>query len=273
MQTKIISSIFFIFFTIATFAQQHRLEKIWETDSIVAIPESVLYSPSDNLLYISLIDGSPWEADGEGGVATLKSDGTDYKADWITGLNAPKGMGIFDGKLYVADLADVVVINIEKGEIENKIHVAGAEGLNDITIDNGIIYVSDSRKGQVWKIEGTTPALLLDNAKGINGLKFLGDDLYLGLGKSFKKMDKNKTQKNIAEVTEGIDGIEPTGTGDFILTSWVGLIYYVHADGKVEQLLDSREKMNSADLGFNQEQQILYVPTFNSKKIVAYSLK
>ncbi len=54
-------------------AQIHTLEKIWETDTIVAIPESVL--PDKNILYISLIDGGAWNADGKGGIGKLSFKG------------------------------------------------------------------------------------------------------------------------------------------------------------------------------------------------------
>ena len=47
---------------------QHKLEKLWQTDTIVAVPESVLVDAPNNLLYVSLIDGNPWDADGKGGV-------------------------------------------------------------------------------------------------------------------------------------------------------------------------------------------------------------
>ena len=70
---------------------QHKLEKIWETDSIVAVPESVLPDVKNGILYISLIDGPGWEADGKGGVGKLGADGKKYEATWITGLNARKG--------------------------------------------------------------------------------------------------------------------------------------------------------------------------------------
>ncbi|MBK6477899.1 MAG: hypothetical protein IPF93_06335 [Saprospiraceae bacterium] len=41
------------------------------------------------------------------------------------GLQAPKGMGIFNGKLYVADLKEVVTIDIASGKIENRFKVQG----------------------------------------------------------------------------------------------------------------------------------------------------
>lgn len=254
-------------------AQTHSLVKLWETDTVIAIPESVL--PAKGVLYISLINGGGWDADGKGGVGKLSLDGKKYDSSWITGLNAPKGLGLDDKDIYAADISEVVVIDAKDGKIKKKIAIEGATGLNDITVDGkGIVYVSDSRKAKVWRIEKDQPALFLDSIKGVNGLKAIGDELYIGAGKNFMKADKNKTLTKIVELPQGIDGIEPVGNGDFILTSWGGYIFYVTADGKFETLLDSHtEKMNTADIGYDPVKRILYVPTFNAKKIVAYSLK
>ena len=108
---------------------QHKLEKLWETDSVVAVPESVL--AVKDLLYVSLIDGGSWNADGRGGVAKLSSDGKRMDSTWITGLNAPKGLGIYGNRLYVADITEVVVIDLQNGKIEKKIAIDSAKGLND----------------------------------------------------------------------------------------------------------------------------------------------
>ena len=106
--------------TLTSKAQMHQLEKIWQTDTIVAVPESVLPDMKKNILYISLIDGGGWVADGKGGVGKLSADGKKYDSTWITGLSAPKGMGIVGNYLYVADMSDVVVIEKDKGKKEKK---------------------------------------------------------------------------------------------------------------------------------------------------------
>src|SRR5690349_12092099 len=126
-------------------AQTYTLEKIWETDTAVAVPESVLPVAKQNILYVSLIDGGGWDADGKGGVGKLRPDGKQYNGSWITGLNAPKGLGISGDYLYAADISEVVVIDWKKGVVSKKIAVPGAQGLNDITVSSkGIVYVSDS---------------------------------------------------------------------------------------------------------------------------------
>lgn len=270
--------IFFFILLSASFsanAQTHSLEKVWETDTIFAIPESVLPDMKNNILYVSLINGPSWENDGIGGIGKLSPDGKNYDSTWITGLNAPKGMGIFKNHLYAADNSEVAVIDIKKGKVILKIAIDGASGLNDITVDDkGIVYVSDSRTAKIWRIENNSPELFLDDVKGVNGLKAIGDDLYIGAGKEFLKADANKKLTKIADLPQGIDGVEPVGNGDFILTAWSGYIFYVTAGGQVETLLEThQEKINTADLGYDPETRTLYIPTFLAKKIVAYRLK
>jgi len=256
-------------------SQTHQLQKLWQTDTIVAVPESVLPDMKKNILYVSLIDGGSWVADGKGGVGKLNADGKKYDSTWITGLNAPKGMGMAGNRLYVADITDVVVIDIDKGKIEKMIAIDSAQGLNDITVsDKGMVYVSDSRTGKVWRIDNDKQSLYLENINGVNGLKAIGDDLYIGGGKAFLKADKNKNLTTVATLSQGIDGIEPIGNGDFILTAWAGYIFYVSKNGTVETLLETyQDKKNTADIGYDPKTRTVYVPTFNAKNVVAYSLK
>jgi hypothetical protein len=277
MQKTIIKSIVgatFLFNAIAADAQQHRMEMLWQTDTIVAVPESVLPENKNNILYVSLIDGGGWDADGKGGVAKLSPDGKKYEATWITGLQAPKGLGKVGNRLFVADISEVVVIDIQKGKIEKKIAIDNAKGLNDITVtDKGVVYVSDSRTGKIWRIENDEPVLYLDNVKGVNGLKAIKSDLIIGAGKSLIKTDAQKQLSTIAELPQGIDGIELVGYGDYLVTSWSGFVFYVYANGRYETLLDTHlEKKNTADIGYDPVKKVVYVPTFNGKTVAAYRL-
>ncbi len=260
--------------SISATAQTHTLQKLWETDTIVAIPESVLPDNKKKMLYISLIDGGPWATDGKGGIAKLGANGKSYDSTWITGLHAPKGMAMVGKNLYAADIENVAVIDKRKGIIKKKIAISGAQGLNDITVSpRGIVYVSDSKTGRIWRIDNDIASLHLDSIKGVNGLMAIGEELYIGAGKDFLRSDINKNITKVATLSQGIDGIEPIGNGDFILTSWGGYIYYVYANGKVETLLETHfNKINSADIGYNKKDRILYVPTFFAKTIVAYKL-
>lgn len=254
---------------------QHSMEKLWESDTTLAIPESVLPVAGQDLLYVSLIDGAPWEADGKGHIAILNRQGKIINLNWVSGLNAPKGMGLLKGKLYVADMGEVVVIDVKKGAIEKRIPVAGAEGLNDITLgSNGTVYVSDSKLGKVHRLQNDNPELVVEGLKGVNGLLWTNNELYICTANDVLKTKDGKQTQVVATMPSGGDGIEPVGNGDLITSIWGGVVYYITKEGTVTPMLDTREqKMNTADIGYDAKERIIYVPTFMAKNVVAYKLK
>jgi sugar lactone lactonase YvrE len=196
---------------------QHSLTQIWESDTSLAIPESVFCD--NDILYVSLVEGQAWDIDGKGGIAKLDKNGNIIDASWITGLNAPKGMGIWNKKLFVADVSEVVVINTLTGKIESKIPVKGAIGLNDITVDRkGTIYVSDSRLGNVYQIKNGKTEPYLSDLKGANGLKAIDNNPYILTDSDVFKATPDKKLVSIAKMKIGGDGIEPIGNGDYIVS-------------------------------------------------------
>jgi hypothetical protein len=266
---------FFLSCMIAThcFAQK-SLQKLWETDSVLAIPESVLYDAKNKVLYTSLIDGAPWEADGKGGIAKLNLSGKITNAAWITGLQAPKGMAIVGNNLYVADMNKIVVIDIKKGIITKQIVIDSAVNLNDVTADKkGIVYTSDSKLGKVFRLEKGKSAEYLSGYNGINGLRAVGNDLYVAAGRSLFKVDAAKNKQTIGAIDQGGDGVEPVGNGDWIASAWAGYVYYIYANGKRDLLLDLHTEKNAADIGYDPVKRIVYIPTFRGKSIAAYQLK
>lgn len=273
--------IFLFFATCCSFivkSQNHQLVKKWETDSVFKVPESVLFDKAANVLYIANIDGKdPWGADGKGSVGKMDADGKNITVDWVTGLQAPKGMGLHKGRLYVADLKEIVVINIAQGVIEKRITVPGAEGLNDISINKkGVIYVSDSRAKKIYTVKNGAATLLLDSLKGPNGVLAQGKKFYILDAGTLYNVKKDKTLTKITDGMEGgTDGVEQiNGNGDFIVSTWAGVVYYVSADGSKQILMDGRNtKMNSADIGIDAKNKIIFVPTFWRNSVAAYEVR
>ncbi|MGF2412750.1 SMP-30/gluconolactonase/LRE family protein [Ferruginibacter sp.] len=277
MKFAILFSVFFIFCTTAVKSQNHQLVKKWETDSVFKVPESVLFNKAGNVLYVANIDGKdPWGADGLGSVGKMNADGKNITVDWVTGLQAPKGMGMYKGKLYVADLKEIVVINTATGVIEKRIVVAGAAGLNDISIDNkGTIYVSDSKAKRVYQVKGDNATILLDSLKGPNGVLAYKNALYVLDAGGLYKMNADKTLALITDGMEGgTDGVEVINGKEFIVSTWAGVVYYVKADGSKQTLMDGRPiKMNSADIGIDAKNKIIFVPTFWRNSVASYEVK
>lgn len=59
----------------------------------------VIYDPVSNFIYVSNINGQPWDQDGNGFISKLDLDGKIVERQWVTGLSAPKGLGIHNGHL------------------------------------------------------------------------------------------------------------------------------------------------------------------------------
>jgi hypothetical protein len=259
-----------------TTSAQRQLNELWSTDSVLRVPESVLYDLTQNLLFVSLIGSNPnANKDGQGCIAKLALDGKIIDTNWITGLNTPKGLGRFKNTLYVADGTEVAVIDIKKGVITKKIPVEGAVFLNDITIDAwGVVYVSDSRLNKIHRIEKGQVSLYLDNINNANGLLVVGEDLY---ALSAGELLKINAQKQITKIAGGMDkstdGLVQVAEDEFIVSCWNGVIYDVYTNGRVILLKDFRpSKTNTADLGYHAKTKTLYVPTFWKKKVVAYNV-
>ncbi|MBS1920668.1 MAG: ATP/GTP-binding protein [Bacteroidetes bacterium] len=265
-----------LFFSSCILAQKHQLIKLWQTDTLLRTPESVLFNSKNNFLYVSNINGDASVKDGNGSIGKVDLNGKIINVDWVKGLNAPKGMGLYDGKLFVADIDEVVEINTTAATIENRIPVKGAMFLNDIAInDKGIIYVSDTRMNKVYRIENGEVKTVAENITGANGLFCIGDDLYVLSNGVLLKITKNKMRIRIADGMESsTDGLESVNGHDFLVSCWVGAIYYVKVDGSKEKLLDTQaQKINSADIGYDPVKKIVYVPNFLQNRITAYQLK
>jgi len=249
----------------------------WESDSTLKVPESVLFDKAARVLYVSNIEGTnPWEADGKGSIGKVGLDGKVIAAEWVSGLNAPKGMGMLNGKLYVADLTNIAVIDIASGKIEKTIPLEGAVGLNDISIDSkGVIYVTDSKAKKLYRMENEKAELLAENLTAPNGVLFHQDVLYLLDGTGMFKVNADNSLTLIADGMEGgIDGIENIQGNDFIISCWAGALWHVNTDGTKHLLMDTQaEKRSTADIGFDPATKTVYVPTFFRNTVVAYEIK
>jgi sugar lactone lactonase YvrE len=253
-----------------------KLEKIWETDTVFNIPESVLYDAGKKQLYVSNIDGASNAKDGVGSISKMKPDGKIIKPDWVTGLHAPKGMALYKKVLYVADVDAVVGFDAGSGKRVTKIAIEGAKFLNDLTVDpNGNLYVSDSETGLIHQISNGKPTVYIEKRTRPNGVRWYNDRLYFADAGAFLSRNPDGTITEIAKDLErSTDGIEPLGNNNFLVSSWIGTVYYVKNDGTVKELLNTKEqKMNSADIGYNAKDKVVYVPTFAGNRVVAYKLE
>jgi sugar lactone lactonase YvrE len=266
--------------SLATAAQaDHKLTKSWESEATLKVPESVRLDAKRKVLYVSNIDGEPWNADGKGSIAKLGLDGKVIAAEWVTGLDCPKGLALSDdGKwLYAADAGGIVVIDIEAGKIKNKIAIPDGQQLNDLVNDKGTLYVSDSKGKKVYVVKDGAASVYLDEKvlKGPNGLLVHKGALYVLDADSLNKVGKDKSLEVLATgMPGGVDGLENVKGDDFLVSVWGGAVWYVKADGSKELLFDGKaEKTSTADIGWDTKTMTVYVPTFFKNTIIAFKVE
>lgn len=255
--------------------QHDQLNLIWKTSSDFVIPESVLIN--GDYIYVSNINGEPTQKNGAGYISKLSLDGKIINKEWVGGINAPKGMGVFNNKLYVTDIDQLVVIDMDNAKILDRYNAENAVFMNDIDIDSkGRVFISDMQQNEIYIFEnGELKSWLQgDPLISVNGLFVDGDFLMAGVENEVLKINiENKNITTYLENTGPIDGLEAYGDGRFIFSDWIGHIH-IASPGKEKTLLidTSKEGINAADIWFVQETKILYVPTFLDNRVVAYKV-
>jgi sugar lactone lactonase YvrE len=258
----------------------HKLTKVWESEATLKVPEAVRFDAKRKVLYVSNIDGQPWEADGKGSIAKVGLDGKVIAAEWISGLNCPKGLVLSaDGKsLYVADTGGIVVIDVKAGKVKEKIAIPDGLQLNDLASDDkDTLYVSDSKGKKVYVVKDGKASVFLDETvlKGPNGLLVHEGALYVLDNNSLNRVQPDKTLKVIADgMPGGVDGLEHVKGGDFLVSVWSGAVWYVKADGSKELLFDGKAVQTStADIGWDPATMTAYVPTFFKNTVIAFKVE
>ena len=271
----ILMVLFFTLFIGTSQLKAQKFEKIWTTPDGLQTPESVLYDESRDVIYVSNINGDPAIKDGNGFISILMPDGKIQDLEWIRKLNAPKGMAIYEGKLYVADIDQLLEIDIERGKVVEKYDAPGAVFLNDVTAcTNGMIFVSDTRTAKIHVLHQGEFKVWLEGKpmKAPNGLLAEKGKLYIGDNNIYVANILTKKVDLVIENVGGVDGLEMDNNGNFVFSNWPGRIF-IHNDGKNIKLLDTTaEEINSADIDFVHKLDQILVPTFFKNHVVAYKI-
>ena len=276
-----------------------KINKLWETSNDLKNPESVAYSPKLNVLFVSNVNGKPTEKDQNGFISKVSpANGSIIELNWVTGLNAPKGIALSNNnnRLFVSDLTDLVEIDINTGKIIKRFNAPGSTFLNDVVSDKqGNIYVPDTITNTIYKLDGNNitstlqPWLQSTQLNGPNGLHVdesknklivasLGKFTKPGAGIAVVDL-KNKTitplgKEGTTSPFGGLDGIEsdPTGEHYYVTDNPAGKLYLVNADGTGYGTLIDLHTQGTADLKFIPSQSTIIIPLMQDNKLVAYKL-
>lgn len=270
------------------YADGEQMNLAWELEGLNN-PESVIYDPRLNQLYVSNINGAPDARDGNGYLSIVSMDGRIVNEKWMINLNAPKGLAIYDRSLYVADIDELVEIDIDRGRILNRYKVDDAKFLNDVTATtNGDIYVSDMVLNRIHVLSGGEFTIWLETEalESPNGLLARGDHIILGSWgvmtdgfatdvpghlKRISIADKTITSIGDGSPVGNLDGVESDADGDFYVTDWMnGKLFHIGHNGEVTTLLEFEQ--GSADHEFVLKKNMMFIPLMKQNKLLAYKV-
>ena len=270
------------------YAHGEELKKLWETEGFMN-PESVVYDKATNTLYVSNVNGAPNEKDGNGFISKVSLEGEILDKEWVADMDAPKGLAISNGKLYVADIDTLIEIDIASASITNRYQVADAKFLNDVAASPaGEIFVSDMAANRIHVLKDGQFSIWLESPdlESPNGLLVQGDNLILGAWgvmtegfstavpghlKSISLKDKTITSLGDGSPIGNLDGVEADLDGDFYVTDWmVGKLFHIGRGGEAEVLLTLEQGM--ADHEYIQQMDLIILPMMMGNKLIAYKV-
>ncbi len=249
----------------------------WATEAIFDVPESVCFNPGENVLYVANISGKPTEKNGQGFISKLNMSGEIIELKWFTGLDAPKGMGIYDNKLFVTNIDEVVAIDLKNAKEVDRWNCEGAKFANDIAItENGHVFVSGMQNGAIYRLANgkMTKWKAEKTFTKPNGLWTGEKYLFVGAENSVYQLDYNTAivEKYIDE-TLGVDGLEKIDDDFFLKSDWSGHVHVVSPiQGRQLILNTTDENVNAADIEFIPSENLMLVPTFFDNRVVAYEI-
>ena len=256
-------------------------------------PESVYVDDSSNQIYISNVAGDGLEYDGNGWISKFDMNGKMLSGKWIkNGLNAPKGMAVFEGKLYVADIKNLVVYDVKTGGFIKKTLLPDAIILNDITIDrkNKILFVSDTIGNTIYELDLATYKFSVtdsgEHLESPNGLFYSKGRLIVGSwgigirpdwsteekGSLYSLNLTTKEKKILAPNLGQLDGVEidPNKKDIIYVSDWVAGVVYSFELSTGRTSVIATDIPGAADLGLRQSRggktEIL-VPSMSKNEI------
>lgn len=282
---KAISTLAGLIFTCQAFADN----TVWTTSGL-KMPESVEYDSTHDRFYVSNVNGGVMEQDGNGSIGLMDGSGKLIDVDWITGLHSPKGLALHNNKLYVADVKQLVVINVESGKLVARYEANDSKVLNGIAINkNGKVFVSDWTGNRIYTLEDGELKIWLENIElnSPNGLWVDNTHLYVASwGKNPKDDFTTETSGNIKKISlktkkietlgqEGLwlnmDGIARYGKHKWLVSDFLkGEILLINDKGHIEKSVKS--KKGSADFYYIPEKNLLVVPMLMDNQVIAYRL-
>jgi hypothetical protein len=253
-------------------------------------PESAPWDTATGAFYVSNIGPGPINPLGrepDGYLSKVSAAGSLDAAKWVTGLRSPKGIHRWGDDLLVADVGQLVVIDVAGAKIRRTIDLdrLGAKFPNDVTVEDrtGDAYVSDTGANAIYRLPAGASAaevwLESDKLDGPNGVFLDGNTLMVASygqdpdgdgpvarapGRLLAVDLATKAIRPLGDMAPlgNLDGLEKLGS-DWIVTG-SDRVWKVTPDGQATELA---QVANAADLGLRRGDRVAAVPTLSDNTL------
>lgn len=272
---------------LASAAVSDAAEETWRTGGF-QVPESVLYDQGNDRLIVSNMAGEPVEANGTGYLSIVSKQGEIVTDRWAEGMDAPKGMAIVGDRIYVADITNIRIVDLQTGEVVDTLPAEGSSFLNDVAAaEDGSVFVSDMLANIIYRVaNGSVENWLQDEALTMpNGLFVEGNRLLAGTwGRNMQPDFTTEQPGGLISIDLATKAIEPfsqaeefgnidgvvKADGDLFVTDFIaGKVYRVPEGGSPEEYASLRA--GSADLGTDGSN--LFIPMMMEGEVVSLAVK
>jgi DNA-binding beta-propeller fold protein YncE len=256
-------------------------------------PESVKWDSTQDVYFVSNINGVPNAKDGNGYISRLGPAGMVTDSAFIKGLNAPKGMALVHDTLWVADIDQVRAFDAHTGAPVATVPVPGAIFLNDIAAaPDGSLYVTDTAvhfgangtmehpgTDQIFRIapdRKVSVAIKSDSLHRPNGITWdAANQRFIVVpfgGSSLLAWKPGETTvTSLATGVGGFDGVEIAHDGAIWVTSWADSSVYRFANGQGTKAINGVP--SPADIGYDAKRNRVLVPIFTGNRVEIWQLQ
>ena len=262
-------------------------------------PESVLHDSTQDIYFVSNVNGSPTAKDNNGFISRVRPDGAIENLKFIEGgragvtLNAPKGLAVAGDTLWVADIDAVRGFNARTGAPLDSIKLdsVGAVFLNDVAIaPTGAIYITDTgirfddvgnilhpgpdrifRVGPDRKVTVAARGDTLGRPNGITldavGKRFIVVPFGGKSVMAWKPGDRAPSV--IAKGPGQFDGVVIVG-GRILVSSWADSTVSSYETGQEVKVITGVP--SPADIGYDAKRNRVLIPIFQGNRVEVWQL-
>jgi sugar lactone lactonase YvrE len=267
----------------------------------LSTPESVLHDSTQDIYFVSNINGSPTAKDNNGFISRVRPDGAVENLKFIEGgrsgvtLDAPKGMAVLGDTLWVTDIDVARAFNARTGvPLDSvKFDSAGAVFLNDVAIaTTGAIYITDTgirfddvgnvlhpgpdRVFRIGPDRKVTVAARGDSLGWPNGITVdpVGKRFIIvsfGAAKTVLAWKPgDRAPRVIARGPGGFDGVEVAGAR-ILVSSWTDSTVSAYETGQAVKVITGVP--SPADIGYDAKRNRVLIPIFTGNRVEVWQLQ